>query len=97
MVLMAFVVKFHEKKDEIPPGACRPSKKLKKLCRTSGPRKSAQQKKQCRKSGPQKSRTKNNVEKVDPQNIHKSSKINKFIKRPFSRGGIPRFGFLVTI
>ena len=30
MILTAFDVKFHVKKDEIPPGACRPSKKLKK-------------------------------------------------------------------
>ena len=30
MILMAFDVKFDEKRDEIPPGACRPSKKLKK-------------------------------------------------------------------
>ena len=30
MILTAFDVKFHEKKDEIPPGACRPSKNLKK-------------------------------------------------------------------
>jgi hypothetical protein len=41
MVLTAFDVKFHEKKDEIPPEACRPPNKLKK----------------------------NNVEKVDPQNV----------------------------
>ena len=30
MILTAFDVKFHEKKDEIPPGACKPLKKLKK-------------------------------------------------------------------
>ena len=30
MILNAFDVKFDEKKDEIPPGACRPSKKQKK-------------------------------------------------------------------
>jgi len=30
MILTAFVLKFNEKKDEIPPGACRTSKKLKK-------------------------------------------------------------------
>ena len=30
MILTAFDVKFQEKKDELPPGACRPSKKLKK-------------------------------------------------------------------
>ena len=28
MILTAFDVKFSEKKDELPPGACRPSKKL---------------------------------------------------------------------
>ena len=33
MIRTAFDVKFHEKKDEIPPKACRPSKKLyKKQC-----------------------------------------------------------------
>ena len=57
-----FDVKFHEKKDEIPPGACRPSKKLKKKqCRKSGLPKSW--KKQCRQSGSNKVE-KNNVEKV---------------------------------
>ena len=30
MILTAFDVKFHEKKDEIPPEACRPLKNLKK-------------------------------------------------------------------
>ena len=30
MILSAFYVKFDEKKDEIPPGASRPSKKPKK-------------------------------------------------------------------
>ena len=30
MIMTAFDVKFLEKKDELPPGACRPSKKLKK-------------------------------------------------------------------
>ena len=30
MILTAFDVKFHEKKDEIPPEACRPPNKLKK-------------------------------------------------------------------
>ena len=30
MILTAFDVKFHEKKDELPPRACRPSKKLNK-------------------------------------------------------------------
>ena len=30
MILTAFDVKFHETKNEIPPEACRPSKKLKK-------------------------------------------------------------------
>ena len=29
MILTAFDLKFQEKKDELPPGACRPSKKLK--------------------------------------------------------------------
>ena len=30
MILTAFDEKFHEKKDELPPEACRPSKKLRK-------------------------------------------------------------------
>ena len=30
MILTAFDVKSHEKKDELPPEACRPSKKMKK-------------------------------------------------------------------
>ena len=30
MNLNAFYIKFHEKKDEIPPGACRPSNKIEK-------------------------------------------------------------------
>ena len=30
MILTAFNVKFREKKDGMPPGACRPSKNLKK-------------------------------------------------------------------
>ena len=31
MILTAFDVKFHEKKDEIPPRACRPPKKFQKF------------------------------------------------------------------
>ena len=31
MILTAFDVKFHEKKDELPPRACRPPKKFQKL------------------------------------------------------------------
>ena len=31
MILIAFDVKVHEKKDEIPPRACRPSKKFQKF------------------------------------------------------------------
>ena len=45
-----FDVKFHEKKDELPPGACRPSKKLKKNnVEKVDPKKV--EKKQCRQSG----------------------------------------------
>ena len=40
MILKAFDGNFDEKKDEIPPGACRPPNKLKKQCRQSGPPKS---------------------------------------------------------
>ena len=49
MILIAFYMKFDEKKDEIPPGACRPSKN--------------EEKKQCAGYGP-KQVTKNNVDKV---------------------------------
>ena len=63
MILTAFDGKFDEKKDEIPPRACRPSRKLrknnddkvdhrtveKKQCRKSGS--SKVEKKQCRESG----------------------------------------------
>ena len=52
MILTAFDRKFDEKKNEIPPEACRPFKKLKK----------------------------NNVEKVDPQKVGKSSKKNNVEK-----------------
>ena len=40
MILTAFDGKFHEKKDEIRPGACRPPNKLKKTMGKSGPPKS---------------------------------------------------------
>ena len=63
MILTAFDGKFHEKKDEIPPKACRPSKKLKKQCRASGPQK-VRKKTMSKKWTPEKSE-KNNVEKVD--------------------------------
>ena len=49
MILVAFDVKFHEKKDEIPPRACRPPNKLNKN--------------HVEKVGPKKLK-KNNVEKV---------------------------------
>ena len=52
MILTPFDVKFHEKKDELPPKACRPPKKLRKTMGESGPSRS--RKKQCRTSGPQK-------------------------------------------
>ena len=86
-------MKFHEKKDEMPPEVCKPSKKLKKN--------------NVEKVDPQKV-TKNNVEQVDPQKVgkkqsgksgppklHKSSNINKFTKSPSSRGGIPIVRFLM--
>ena len=54
MILTAFDVKFHEKKNEIPPRACRPAKKLKKNnVEKVNPQKV--EKKQCRTSGPPKS------------------------------------------
>ena len=37
MILTAFDGKFDEKKDELPPRACRPPNKLKQQCRKSGP------------------------------------------------------------
>ena len=54
MILSAFDIKFDEKKDEIPPRACRPSKKLKtNNVEQVDPQKV--EKKTCRKSGPPKS------------------------------------------
>ena len=53
MILTAFDGKFDEKKDEIPPRACRPSKKLKKNnVEKEGPQKV--EKTQWVKVGPQK-------------------------------------------
>ena len=50
MILTAFDVKFNEKKDVIPPGACRPSKSEEtKQCAGYGPNKV--KKKQCGQSG----------------------------------------------
>ena len=57
MILTAFDRKFLEKKDEIPPGACRPLKKMKQ--------------KMCSKWTTNKLRNKNNVEKVDTQKVEK--------------------------
>ena len=37
MILTAFDGKFDEKKDEIPPGACRPQRSYKKTMGKSGP------------------------------------------------------------
>ena len=48
MIFIAFDVKFEEKIDEIPPGACTPSKTMKKQCAGSGPLKS-EQKTMCKK------------------------------------------------
>ena len=56
MILTPFDVKFHEKKDAIPPGACRLSKRLK----TNN----------VEKVDPQQV-NKNNVEKVDHQQVEK--------------------------
>ena len=56
MIFSAFDVKFDETKNEIPPGACRPSNK--------------QKKNNVDKVNPQKVE-KNNVEKVDTQNVEK--------------------------
>ena len=54
MILTAFDGKFDEKKDEIPPGACRPPNKLKKNNVDKVDHQKVE-KKQCRKSGPPKS------------------------------------------
>ena len=62
MILTAFDGKFHEKKDEIPPEACRPLKNMKKNnVEKEDPQKV--EKKQCRTSGSKKVE-KINVEKV---------------------------------
>ena len=58
MILTAFDGKFHETKDEIPPGACRPPNKLKK--------------KQWVKVDHRKVE-KNNVEKVGPKKLKKNN------------------------
>ena len=63
MILTAFDGKFDEKKDEIPPRACRPPNKLK----TNNVEKVDHQKvetKQCRKSGSNKVEKQNYVEQV---------------------------------
>ena len=54
MFLTAIDRKFDEKKDEIPPGACRPPNKLKKNNVDKVDHQKVE-KKQCRKSGPPKS------------------------------------------
>ena len=52
MILTAFDGKFHEKKDELPPGACRPLKKQKKNNVDKVDHQQVETKtKQCRKSG----------------------------------------------
>ena len=65
MILKAFDVKFHETKNELPPKACKPSKKLnKKQCRKRW------NPKQSKKTMPEKDKwtpkqsNKNNVERV---------------------------------
>ena len=70
MIPSAFDVKFDEKKDEIPPGACRPSKKQKKNnVEQVDPQKVEKQ--LCRKSGPPKSRTKTMSKKWAPRKLEK--------------------------
>ena len=64
MILTAFDVKFREKKDEIPPGACKPSKK--------------QNKNNVEKVNPQKVKQ-NNVGKVDPQQTCKKTMSSKWV------------------
>ena len=62
MILTPLDVNFHETKDGMYPGACRPFKKLKKQGRKREPQQIAT--KQCRTSGPPKSRNTINVEQV---------------------------------
>ena len=64
MILTAFDVKFHEKKDEIPPEACRPSKKLKESNVEQVDPQQVETKTMSNKWTPKKLK-KNNVEKVD--------------------------------
>ena len=62
MILTAFDRKFDEKKDEIPPEACRPPNKLKKTMSTKWTTKKL--KKTMSKKLPPKKLKKNNVDKV---------------------------------
>ena len=63
MILTAFDVKFHAKKNVLPPRACRPSKKLKKTMSTKWTTNKLKKKNNVEKVGPKKLK-KNNVEKV---------------------------------
>ena len=66
VILNAFDVKLNEKKDEIPPKACRPSKKLKKN--------------NVQEVDHQKVKNLNNVEKVDTQKVEtKQCRTSGFI------------------
>ena len=73
IMLTAFDVKFHEKKDGMPRGACRPLKKLKT--------------KQCRKSekvNPQQIEKQNSVEQVDFNNVEQKQCRKKWTLKKLS-------------
>ena len=66
MILTAFDGKFDEKKDEIPPGSCRPPNKLKKTMSTKWTTKKLKN---------------NNVEQVGPTKLKKQMS-NKWVNIP---------------
>ena len=70
MILTAFDLKFDETKDEIPLGACRPVKKMKK----SNVQEVDHQKVK---------KQKNNVEKVDPTKVEKQTLSKKWTHKTY--------------
>ena len=94
MILIAFDGKFQEKKDEIPPRACRPVKKFQKF-KKNVPGNGSPARPSARAGG---------LGGAAPREQKRgcfliydvNNRINKFTKSPSSRDGIPRFGFLVA-
>ena len=70
MILTAFDWKFHEKKDELPPKACRPPNKLKK----NNVDKVVHQKFEI-----------NNVAKVDPHKVEKKTMSKKWTPKKLKK------------